>query len=60
MLDWNGRQHGMELWTLAITLTLLKTKWDFFLDGMEGEGTLETQGFGSTEIKLPTISHPPI
>lgn len=47
-----------KLWSLALILALLKTKWDFFLGGTKGNETLETQGWDSTEIKLSTTSHP--
>lgn len=33
-----------KLWTLAYVLALLRTWLDFFHDGTEGDGTLETQG----------------
>lgn len=41
---------------MAFILALLKTGLDFSQDRMEENGTLETQGFNSTEIK---ITHPP-
>lgn len=46
-----------KLWTMALILALLKTKLDFSHGGMEGNATLETQGFNFTKIK---ITHPPV
>lgn len=44
-------------WPLALILALLKTKWTFFLGGIEGDGTWEAQGFDSTPV---SITHSPM
>lgn len=52
----NGTGPGLNwtvpCWTLAFILALLKPQLHVFLSGTKGNGTLETQGFDSTEIKL--------
>lgn len=48
-----------RLWTVALILALLKTKWDIFHGKSEGDGMLGTQGFNATEIKLSTVPPPP-
>lgn len=45
-----------KLRTLALILAPLKAKWDFFPGGTEGNGTLETQGFDSTQIIITRSS----
>lgn len=61
MLAWTVQTwNGNSVWATALILALLKTQLDFFLGKTKGNGTLETQGFESTEIKLSATSHPPV
>lgn len=46
-----------KLWVAALVLVLLETQLEFSLGGVKGNGSLETQGLNSTEIKLSTLSH---
>lgn len=45
-----------KLWGVALILLLLKTKWDFFHGGTEGDGTLEGNSITDTSlIKLSIL-----
>lgn len=43
---------GQKLGAMASILALLKAKWDVFLGGAEGSGTLETQGSNPMQINI--------
>lgn len=48
-----------KLWTLAFFLAFLKPQLQFY-DWNKESGTLGTHGCNPMEIKLSTISHPPL
>lgn len=43
----------MEILDTGFNLSSAEDKMDFFLGGIEGDGTLKTQGFNSTPISIP-------